>query len=331
MTHRHASLKNLITSACLLLLAALLLTTATYAWLREGFVTTESEILFKAGLPTPPNDLAVWVYTSEEEDEALAAGARWVSKTVTYDNEVNIFPGAESTVTNNKYTFTLTSLHLGTVDNLTRLTDDNYVYLRMRIDPVDLGNTISFTLELLAENGLELYDAEGNQVTDDTTGENPKTPLASLYDVNDDEEKGPLLKIDYAVNQENTVLANLGIVDYNNGISDSDYSYRIRAHYPVEALQENGSDRLPVKVGTSSVAGSTGWMLPLKKDAEMILERKSIITHANTFMGNISGPYWTASYNNDNTAWAFGNNSTMSGVNSIQRSSVLTTRAILIL
>ena len=132
-------------------------------------------------------------------------------------------------------------------------------------------------------------------------------------------------------NQENTVLANLGIVDYNNGISDSDYSYRIRAHYPVEALQENGSDRLPVKVGTSSVAGSTGWMLPLKKDAEMILERKSIITHANTFMGNISGPYWTASYNNDNTAWAFGNNSTMSGVNSIQRSSVLTTRAILIL
>ena len=76
-------------------------------------------------------------------------------------------------------------------------------------------------------------------------------------------------------------MANLGIVDYNNGISDSDYSYRIRAHYPVEALGENGSDRLPVKIGTSTVSGSTGWMLPLKKDAEMLLERKSIITHAN--------------------------------------------------
>ena len=199
---RHNPKRHLFTSVCLLLLAALLLTTATYAWLREGFVTFESEVLFKAGLPTPPDDLAVWVYTSEEEDESLASGARWVSKTVTYDNEVNIFPGAESTVTNNKYTFTLTSLHLGTVDNLTRLTDDNYVYLRMQIDPVNLGNTISFTLELLAENGLELFDAEGNRVFDETTGENPKTPLASLYDVNDDEEKGPLLKIDYAISKD---------------------------------------------------------------------------------------------------------------------------------
>ena len=97
------------------------------------------------------------------------------------------------------HTFTLTSIHLGTIDNLTRLTDDNYIYMRVQIDPADLGHTVAFTAALLPEDGLELYDAEGHLVTDETTGEHPKTPLASLYSVNEDAQKGPLLHMDYAI------------------------------------------------------------------------------------------------------------------------------------
>ena len=201
MTQRHGPVKHLIISACLLLLAALLLTTAAYAWMRDGFVTSDSELKLTAGLPTPPNTLAVWIYTSEDENPELAPGARWIQKTVTNDGEANIFPGSEDTVVGNTHTFTLTSLHLGTVDNLTRLTDDNYVYMRVQIDPVHLGDTVAFTAALLAEGGLELYDAEGNLVVDETTGEHPKTPIASLYEVNDDAQKGPLLDTDYAISK----------------------------------------------------------------------------------------------------------------------------------
>ena len=127
--------------------------------------------------------------------------------------------------------------------------------------------------------------------------------------------------------EENTIGANLGIVAYNNGINDSDYQYRIRAHYPVESLGDsNKTGSLPVKVGTSSTTGSSGWLMPLKKDAEKLIERKAIITHSSS-INSLSGTYWTASYDTSDKAWSF----TSSGVSSVNRASVLTTRAILIL
>lgn len=198
MTQRQNPVRHLITSVCLLLLAALLLTTATYAWIHEGFVTTDSEIAFTAGKLTPPV-AKMWIYTDEEENENLADADRWVELTVTNDGSVNIAPGAErSGPVDGKYTFTLTSLHLGTVDNLILLGDDNYVYLRVPIDPVALGNGVSITLELKETDGIELYDSTGAPVADETTGENPRTPLADLYDIN---ETMPLLLIDYAINK----------------------------------------------------------------------------------------------------------------------------------
>ena len=131
--------------------------------------------------------------------------------------------------------------------------------------------------------------------------------------------------------QENTVMADRGIVAYNDALG-STTQYKIKVHYLVEALQESGSDRLPVKVGTSSSSGSTGWMLPLKKDAERILERKAIITHAgSSSISPISGPYWTASYDDDQDAFAFGNNSVLSGVHALNRASTFTTRPVLFL
>ena len=125
--------------------------------------------------------------------------------------------------------------------------------------------------------------------------------------------------------QENTIMADRGIVAYNTALG-STTEYKIKVHYLVEALQENGADRLPVKVGSSSTSGSSGWMLPLKKDADMMISRNDIITHS-TSISKLSGTYWTASYDGNDKAYSF----TSSSVSSVNRSSTLTTRAILIL
>ncbi|MBR6054559.1 MAG: Ig-like domain-containing protein [Bacteroidales bacterium] len=125
--------------------------------------------------------------------------------------------------------------------------------------------------------------------------------------------------------QENTIMADRGIVAYNTALG-STTEYKIKVHYLVEALQENGSDRLPVKVGDSSTSGSSGWMLPLKKDAEMMISRKSIITHSSS-INALSDTYWTASYDTSDKAYCFTN----SKVSSVNRSLEHTTRAILIL
>ena len=187
----------LIKAGLLLLLSALLLTTATYAWLREGFVTPDSEVSFTTGKLNPP-PAKMWIYTDEDEDENLAAASRWVEQNVTTVGSENTAPAAASSVTDGKYTFTLTSLHLGTIDNLIFLGDDNDVYFRVMIDPATLGNTVAITVALKSADGLELYDAEGTPVTDETEGEHPKTPLADLYEINAEK---PLLKADYVVSK----------------------------------------------------------------------------------------------------------------------------------
>ncbi len=196
MQHRTAIPRVLIKAGLLLLLSALLLTSATYAWLRVGFVTPDTEISFTTDKLTPP-PVNMWIYTEEDENENLAAENRWVEQSVTTDGSANTAPGVISSVTDGKYTFTLTSLHLGTVDNLIMLDDDNYVYLRVQIDPAALGDSVDITLALQAENGITMYDSTGTLVTDGV-GAGAKTPLADLYDVN---ETTPLLLIDYAISK----------------------------------------------------------------------------------------------------------------------------------
>lgn len=195
---RRTTVSRILIKACLLLLlSAVLLTSAAYAWLREGFITPDSEISFTTGKPTPP-PIAMWTYTSEAEDEELAAANRWVSQTVTTVDNGNTVPGVASSVTDNKYTFTLTSLHLGTVDNLILLTNDNYVYLRVLIDPVALGNSVEVTLSLKPSDGIELFDSTGAPISDEVSGEDPQTPLADLYAI---DAVTPLLRIDYTVSK----------------------------------------------------------------------------------------------------------------------------------
>ena len=128
----------------------------------------------------------------------------------------------------------------------------------------------------------------------------------------------------------NTYEVNKAIIEYNNSLSDSNYGYRIRAIYPAQALGESGSDRLPVKVGTSTSAGSTGWMIPLKNDAEDIVERIKIIERSKNSSGGVQAltmDYWTGSFKDDNYAYIF-NSSQVTSDGRIQHH---TTRPVLFL
>jgi len=236
---------SLMKAGLLLLLSALLLATATYAWMSDGFVTPDSEISFTTGKTTPP-PVKMWIYTDEEEDEDLAAANRWVEQSVTTVDSENTAPGSTASVTDGKYTFTLTTLHLGTVDNLIFLDDDNDVYLRVMIDPETLGNTVAITVALKSTDGIELYDSEGTLVTDETEGANPKTPLADLYAIH---AVKPLLKADYVVSK--TAYTPYTMIDeVRNGFSPigddttyvapdgDDYYLYLRIHPNLAAFME---------------------------------------------------------------------------------------------
>ena len=126
-----------------------------------------------------------------------------------------------------------------------------------------------------------------------------------------------------------TYAINQAILSYND--TQSGYEYKIRAIYSVQAWGDSGSDRLLVKVGTSTSAGSTGWMIPLKNDASVILNRSGIITRSKNSGGcqAFSGPYWTGSYYDTASSYCYDNSH---GAPYTQaRSSHYTTRPILFL
>ena len=114
-----------------------------------------------------------------------------------------------------------------------------------------------------------------------------------------------------------TWKVNQGILKYNAKTSDT--SKKIKAHYSVEAFGEKDkAGNLYVRVGNTTNAGSSGWLLPTDSDASNILDVLSIIQHSLTAAGatesfsasakaqKFKGPYWTANYLDDIYALAFG-------------------------
>ena len=114
-----------------------------------------------------------------------------------------------------------------------------------------------------------------------------------------------------------TWKVNQGILKYNAKTSDT--AKKIKAHYSVEAFgDKDKTGNLYVFVGTSTNAGSSGWLLPTDSDASDILDVLSIIQHSLTAAGatdsfsasakaqKFKGPYWTANYQDNNYALAFG-------------------------
>ena len=131
--------------------------------------------------------------------------------------------------------------------------------------------------------------------------------------------------------KSNTYQINQAIIAYNDSQSDS--HYRIRAIYSAQALGDSGSDRLPVAVGTASSIGSTGWMIPLKQDAEDLVDKKAIIERSGNTSGGVKNFvtgtewYWTGSFKDGSYAYNFN----ASGVSYAGRSLHYTTRPILFL
>ena len=132
-------------------------------------------------------------------------------------------------------------------------------------------------------------------------------------------------------NKTNTYQVNQAIIAYNNSQSDS--HYRIRAIYSAQALGDSGSDRLPVTVGTASSAGSTGWMIPLKHDAEDLVKMKAVIERSGNTSGGVkkfltgTDYYWTGSFKDGSYAYDFN----AGGVSNAGRGLHYTTRPILFL
>ncbi|MBR6002922.1 MAG: hypothetical protein IK045_08700 [Bacteroidales bacterium] len=131
--------------------------------------------------------------------------------------------------------------------------------------------------------------------------------------------------------KSNTYQVNQAIIAYNDSQSDS--HYRIRAIYSAQALGDSGSDRLPVAVGTASSIGSTGWMIPLKQDAEDLVDKKAIIERSGNTSGGVKNFvtgtdwYWTGSFKDGSYAYTFN----ASGVSTAGRGLHYTTRPILFL
>ncbi len=164
---------NRIRIRCFLSLFLLLIiggTMVTYAWFSSRWTSGQSHWEALVG-KTPPPEATLWLYSTDlEESNDDARG--WVEHTLTgneQDPHAFLLPSVQSQESDGVYTFEMKSLHLGTVDNLVLMTQDNIVCLRFAFDPEIHGNsTARLSMDLSDTLGQEvrLYDANGGAVTD---------------------------------------------------------------------------------------------------------------------------------------------------------------------
>ena len=118
-----------------------------------------------------------------ESIEGVTTGWKTVTATVDEDKDDGyIIPAAAPTsgdVTNG-YTFNMTQLHFGVVDNLISLKDDNIIYLRLEVDAAKTGGdsmTFKFDYVTATEgvltttdlyNSISLYDGNGRLADNET-------------------------------------------------------------------------------------------------------------------------------------------------------------------
>ena len=142
----------------------------TYAWLSLRWNSGLSMLNFSAGT-SPPPAASMWLYSTElEENDPDKLG--WVEYSLTEDEQdPHLFrlPQAQSVESEGIYTFELKSLHLGTVDNLVIMNQDNIVCLRFCFNSEVHGNSVAMlTADLSDSLGrmLHLYNSDGVEITD---------------------------------------------------------------------------------------------------------------------------------------------------------------------
>lgn len=155
-------------------LAAITLTTTVYAWLSTKWTSVYS-VNYTTGSYVTPNFQA-WIFDADEEETGESSNrddGDWVSAT-TQVSSVTVLKAVETETSqsiNEHYKFK--SLHLGTVDNLLNLGNDNYFYVRFDItDIVKMGKLVKvgYTLD---NDDITIYNADGNEVSIVETLSNP--------------------------------------------------------------------------------------------------------------------------------------------------------------
>jgi hypothetical protein len=171
-------------STLVLLLALLVcLVGASYAWLADFWSSGEGVLGLSAGDLVPPEGV-MWLYDSAADLEAAQPGG-WVQHTLTPNDGDGFLmqaPGVEQTQTEGAHSFALRSLHLGTVDNLVTLSEDNTVVLRFAFDSTLHGNgsvEVLFTLGGTLAQSVQVYDKDGAAHTDAATIEALELACAS--------------------------------------------------------------------------------------------------------------------------------------------------------
>lgn len=149
-------------------------TSAAFAWFSTTF-ESENGVKYQTGDGTFPV-MHAWMFnmTQEESGEDTAKVGTWVSAATatsaspSSDGQINIDSEEEGyllsgVVLNNsnsiteKYVFK--SLHLGTIDNLLSLSNDNYLYLRFDITTPNTMGRIACASYLIGETDFHFYDA----------------------------------------------------------------------------------------------------------------------------------------------------------------------------
>lgn len=158
----------------------------TFAWLGSLF-SDEEEISFTTGT-IEPLKAHMWMYTTDKED--ISAG--WVhyymngdgcavTNTVDSDdaiqfapsskeNEIMLIPSVTEAEDGTSYKYEVKSLHMGTIDNLAKIEDDNVLYFCFEINAAENGKHVTLDITQPADylqifSGTK-YDCSSTQIND---------------------------------------------------------------------------------------------------------------------------------------------------------------------
>lgn len=167
---KYNKLRTSFALLCVFLVATVL---TAYAWFLTAWDSNRAYLGFSAGT-VPAPEASMWLYsTAFDAEEDPTAQEGWVEHRLTADEDDSDafkIPGVSATQNDGKYSFALSSLHLGTIDNLVILASDNVVCLRFAFNSELHGNAAA-QLSVAFNDSLgmiHLYDSEGNELTDTT-------------------------------------------------------------------------------------------------------------------------------------------------------------------
>ncbi len=184
---------TLIINGFVIIAVLVVLLNLVYGWLASNHQTTASEMdnsLKASNYPV----INAWRFDllDEESGEAYDKSGSYVNAIDQLDQNAAA-KRAITPVENNSYSqgetgeaFTFRSIHLGTIDNLISLSNDNYFYIRIDVEhPEGMYENPKISYSLI-NDGVKFFDLKGNNQTGNLTAEQKQ----ALVDI---------MTVDYAV------------------------------------------------------------------------------------------------------------------------------------